>query len=238
MKKLISKVLLGVSILATSACTKIDNYSPPDASLSGRLIDATTKANFLTSQNSIQVKLEQISWSETPSPQEIPSKFDGTFKDTKLFKGKYRITPKGGAFWPVYEPVEMDIKTGSTQDFELTPYIVIKNFTHTLAGTTLTLKFDIEAPVVAGLPTIIDAQPYVNTTSLVGAGASIREYSETKAKVINKEFTDLLPAEKSITLTVPDLVKGRKFFARVGVRLNDSFKSSNFSEIIEIDVPN
>ena len=238
MKKLISNFLLGASILAISACTKPDNYPGPNASFQGRFIDVTTHANFETSQNSIQVQLEQISWSATPTPQFIPSKSDGTFEDTKLFKGTYRIIPKGGAFWPVYDSVKMDITQGSSHDFELTPYIVIKNLTHELVGTTLTLKYDIDAPVVAGLPTIIDTQPYVNTTKLVGAGASIRDYSEVHAVGINKEFIDLGPADKSITLTIPDLIKGRTFFVRVGVRLNDSFKSSNFSEVIQIDVPN
>ncbi|MDB5026160.1 MAG: hypothetical protein JWP78_3915 [Mucilaginibacter sp.] len=238
MKKLISYFLLGASILAVSACTKIDNYGGPNASFQGRLIDATTHANFQTSQNSIQVQLEQISWSAAPAPQFIPSKSDGTFEDTKLFKGTYRIIPKGGAFWPVYDSLKMEIKQGSTHDFELTPYIVIKNFTHDLVGTTLTLKFDIDAPVVAGMPTIIDTQPYVNTTKLVGAGASIRDFSDVNAVTINKDFIDLAPADKSITLTVPNLIKGRTFFVRVGIRLNDSFKSSNFSEVIQIDVPN
>ena len=238
MKKLISYFLLGASILAVSACTKIDNYGGPNASFQGRLIDATNHANFETSQNSIQVQLEQISWSATPTPQFIPSKSDGTFEDTKLFKGTYRIIPKGGAFWPVYDSLKMEIKQGSSHDFELTPYIEIKNFTHDLVGTTLTLRFDIDAPVVAGMPTIIDAQPYVNTTKLVGAGASIRDFSDANKVTINKDFVDLAPAEKSITLTVANLIKGRTFFVRVGVRLNDSFKSSNFSEVIQIDVPN
>src|SRR5258708_38988635 len=102
MKKLISNFLLGASILAVSACTKIDNYPGPNASFQGRLIDATTNANFETSGNSIQVQLEQISWSATPTPQFIPSKFDGTFEDTQLFKGTYRIIPRGGAFLSIY----------------------------------------------------------------------------------------------------------------------------------------
>jgi hypothetical protein len=46
------------------------------------------------------------------------------------------------------------------------------------------------------------------------------------------------PADKSITLTVPDLLPGRTFFVRVGVRLADSYNSSNFSEIVRVDVPN
>jgi hypothetical protein len=193
--------------------------------------------NLLTSQGSTQIRLEQISWSATPSPQEIPSKFDGTFKDSKLFKGKYKVIPKGGAFWPIYDTTTVDIGKGTMHDFVVTPYIIIKNFTAALNGNTLTLKYNMEAPIGAGLPTIIETQPYINTTKLVGAGASIRDYSDVFKKTINKEWSDLSDADKAISIEVPGLVSGRKFFVRVGVRLNDSFKSSNFSEIIEIDVP-
>ncbi|GAA4318592.1 hypothetical protein GCM10023149_16750 [Mucilaginibacter gynuensis] len=229
-------MLLGLTILASSACTKIDNYPGPDASFEGNLI-STEGGNLLTSQNSSQIRLEQISWSATPSPQEIPSKFDGTFKDSKLFKGKYKVIPKGGAFWPIYDTITVDINKGTKHDFTVTPYLLIKNFTATLNGTTLTLTYDIEAPISAGLPTILETQPFINTTKLVGAGASIRDYSDAYLKRINKEYVDMTDAEKTISIDVENMVPGRKFFARVGVRLNDSFKSYNFSDIIEIDIP-
>jgi hypothetical protein len=237
MKKTIGRILLGLTILASSACTKIDNYGGPNASFEGRIIDATTKENFQTSTGNINIRIEQISWSETPSPQDIPSKMDGTFKDSKLFKGKYRITPMGGPFWPVYEPVELDISSGTKHDFELTPYLVINNLTQEMDGADLKLHFDIDAPIGAGLPTLLDVQPYVNTTKLVGPGASIFEYSDGCKALINKEWLNMGPAEKSITLTVPNILKGRTFYVRVGVRLNDSYKSSNLSKIIEVKIP-
>jgi hypothetical protein len=236
MKNLISRMLLGITILASSACTKIDNYDGPNASFEGNLV-SSEGGNLLTSQGSTQIRLEQISWSATPSPQEIPSKFDGTFKDSKLFKGTYKVIPKGGAFWPLYDTVTVDINKGTKRDFTVTPYIIIKNFTATLNGKTLTLKYLMEAPIGAGLPTIIETQPYVNNTKLVGAGASIRDFSDLYKKAINKEWADMTDADKSVTIEIPDMLPGRKFFVRVGVRLNDSFKSSNFSDIIEIDVP-
>lgn len=238
MKKLISRTWLGLCILATAACTKIDNYDGPNASLEGKLVVAGSGESFETSQGSTQIRLEQISWSATPSPQEIPSKSDGTFKDSKLFKGTYKVIPKGGAFWPIYDTLTIKVDKGTKQNFEVTPYILIKNFTATLNGRNLTLHYDLDAPIGAGMPTIMDTQPYINTTKLVGAGASIYEYSDLMRKTINKEWTDMTAADKSISIEVPDMVKGRKFFVRVGVRLNDSFKSSNFSNVIEIDVPN
>jgi hypothetical protein len=233
MKKLISRIFVGIAILASSACTKTDNYGGPNASFQGNII-SSAGGNLLTSSGSTQIKLQQIGWT---TPQTIPSKFDGTFEDTKLFKGNYKVIPTGGAFWPVYDTLTVKIDNGSKHDFTVTPYIVIKNFTSTLTGTTLTLKFDIDAPIAAGLPTIKDAQPYVNTTRLVGTGASIRDFSDVNAVTINKDFIDLSASDKSMTLTVPNLIPGRTFFVRVGVRLSDSFNSSNFSEIVQVDVP-
>lgn len=234
MKKLISRILMGVAILASAACTKIDNYPGPNASFQGNLI-STAGGNLPTSGGSTQIWMQQIGWT---APQTIPSKFDGTFEDTQLFSGGYKVLPVGGAFWPVYDTVTVNLAKGTTHNFTVTPYLVIKNFTATLSGTTLTLTYDIDAPVVAGLPTIKDTQPYVNTTSLVGTGASIQVFSDANAVTINKDFIDMTAADKSRTLTVPNLIPGRTFFVRVGVRLSDSYNSSNFSNIIQVDVPN
>jgi len=232
MKKMI-RILMGVAILASSACTKIDNYPGPNASFQGTLI-SSTGGNFPTSSGSTQIWLQQIGWT---APQTIPSKFDGTFEDTQLFSGGYKVLPVGGAFWPVLDTITVNLTKGTTHNFTVTPYLVISNFTATLNGTTLTLTYDIDAPIVAGLPTIKDTQPYVNTTSLVGTGASILAFSDVNGVTINKDFIDMVPADKSRTLTVPNLIPGRTFYVRVGVRLNDSYLSSNFSNIIRVDVP-
>jgi len=237
MKKLMSRILLGIGLLTSAACTKIDNYEGPNASFEGRLIDAVTGQNFQTATGNIQVRLFQISWSATPAPQEIPSKMDGTFKDSKLFAGKYKVIPVGGAFWPVLDTAEVNIGSTSKHDFELTPYLVINNFTYTLTDKTLKLNFDIDAPIGAGMPTIIEAQPYINTTKMVGPGASIFNYSDALKLVINKDWINMTPANKSIEFTIPDLAPGRTFYVRVGVRVNDSFKSSNLSQIVEVKVP-
>lgn len=236
MKSLIIKMLLGIAITAIAACTKIDNYPEPDASFEGNLV-ASTGGNLLTSQGSTQIRLEQVSWSANPSPQEIPSKFDGTFRDTKLFKGSYKVIPKGGAFWPIRDTLRVDIGKDTKHDFQVTPYLLIKNFSATLTGTTLTLKYNLEAPVATGMPAILETQPYVNTTKLVGAGASIRDFSDVHKKPINKEWANMTDADKAITIDVPDMLPGRTFFVRVGVSLNDSYRSSNFSEIVQINVP-
>ncbi|RVU00141.1 DUF3823 domain-containing protein [Mucilaginibacter limnophilus] len=248
MKKQISRLLLlGISVLAVSACTKTDNYEGPNASFEGRIIDATTGENLQSETGSTQIRLEQQDWETTASPQTIPSKYDGTFKDTKLFKGKYKVVPTNGGFWPVYDTATVDIGSNTQHNFEVTPYAKITNFSSELVdGNTLRLTFTIDPPVTAGLPTLRTIQPLVNITSMVGTGATIRDYSVTERLNMNgKAFaelpdvsTDVDVAGKTMTLEVPNLKRGTKFYVRVGVQWNDSFASWNLSNILEVQVPN
>jgi len=237
MKLQLSTIILGAGMLmAAVSCVKKDNYDAPDASFEGNLVDQGSKNNIQTATGNVTIRLEQLSWSATPAPQDIPVKIDGSFKNSKLFKGHYRVSIKGGAFWAV-PPVELDIDKGTKYDFNLTPYLYITNLTYKLDSTTLTLRFNMQAPI-AGMPAITEIQPYVNTTSMVGPGASIRDYSDVLKVMVNKEWANMSPADKSPEFVIPNLVKGRTFFVRVGVRFDNDDKSSNLSEIIKIEVPN
>jgi len=242
MQRIFKGLLIGLSMLSTYSCTKTDNQPGPNAGFQGRLLDVTNgKNNFPTETGGVQVKLEELSWSETPTPQYIPSKPDGTFEDTKLFSGHYRVTPTNGAFWPV-DPVELDINGLTTHDFELTPYLKITNFSHSLSGDTLIMTFKLAAPITDGLPAIIDTQPFVNITPYVGAGATISQYtnppdqSKPNKIEINSSWNDGI-AQTTYVMKVPDLKHGRTFYARVGVRVNDSYKQFNYSDVVEVQVP-
>jgi hypothetical protein len=236
MKLQLSTILLGAGMLiAGVSCVKKDNYDAPEASFEGNLVDQASKNNIQTATGNVTIRLEQLSWSATPAPQDIPVKMDGTFKNSKLFKGHYRVSIKGGAFWAM-PPVELDIDKGTKYDFSLTPYLYITNFTHKLDSTTLTLRFNMQAPI-AGMPSITEIQPYVNTTEMVGPGASIRDFSEVYKITVEKEWADMSPADRSPEFVIPNLIRGRTFFVRVGVRFNNDDKSSNLSEIIKIEVP-
>jgi len=226
-------------LMAGSSCIKKDNYPGPNASLQGNLFqDGTGSKNTVqTCTGNFNIRLEQLDWTTTPTPQDIPVKYDGTYENTALFSGHYRVSIKGGAFWPV-APQEVDIRNGTKLDFQLTPYLLINNFTAEMAdSTTLSLHFNLEAPIDGGIPTIIEMQPYVNTTKIVGPGASIFDFSDAYKLPVNKEWANMSPADKSPEIVIENLIPGRTFFVRVGVRFNNNDKSSNLSEIIQIDVP-
>ena len=242
MKRKSSSVLLGIFLMVcVSSCLKKDNYAGPDASLEGTVFDETIKAPVQTCSGNFSIRLEQIDWSDAPSPQNIPIKIDGTYKNSKLFSGHYRVSLFGGAFWPI-APQEMDIKQGTQFDFNVTPYLEVNNFTAELVdATTMKLKFNLEAPI-EGIPNILEIQPYVNTTSIVGPGASISQYSEARrirpaGGAPSWEWSSMTPEQRSPEILIPDLIKGRTFFVRVGVKVDDAQKNSNLSEVIEIQVP-
>lgn len=228
---------LGISLLFfASSCVKMDTYAGPNASLHGNVIEDGSKNNVQTCSGNFTIRLEQLSWDSTPAPQDIPVKYDGSYQNTQLFSGHYRISIHGGAFWPV-APEEMDISSGSTHDFTLTPYVVINNFTALMTdSTTLKMNFDIDAPI-SGIPKILEIQPYVNNTQIVGPGASIYDFSDGYKTSVNKDWNDFTAADKSREIIVSDLIPGRIFYVRVGVKFDNNDKSSNLSQIIKITVP-
>src|SRR5262245_1853222 len=105
-------VLAAGLLMAATSCVKKDNFDAPEASLEGNLVDQNSKNNIQTATGNVTIRLEQLSWSATPAPQDIPVKMDGSFKNSKLFKGHYRVSIKGGAFWAV-PPAEIEIDKGT-----------------------------------------------------------------------------------------------------------------------------
>ena len=218
------------------SCVKNDNYEGPNASLSGNVYQAGTEQLVQTCTGNFSIRLEQLSWADMPAPQDIPIKVDGTYRNSKLFSGHYRVSIHGGAFWPV-EPIEMDLGMGSIHDFTLTPFLLLTDFTAELIdSTTLKLNFNLEAPA-PGIPMISEIQPYVNTTDIVGPGASIQDYSTDLMERIGKEWAEFTEQDKHREIIIPGLVPGRTFYVRAGVRFNNDDNSSNLSPIIKIEVP-
>jgi hypothetical protein len=239
--KIINTFILGIFVLlGFSSCVKPDNYNGPNASLQGSVFEDGTDSTVQTCSGNFSIELEQLSWSSTPAPQYIPIKIDGTYQNTELFSGHYRVAIHGGAFWPI-DSTEMDIAEGSKHDFKLTPYLDITNFqAQFLDSNTLTLTYNLEAPI-DGIPDIDLIQPYVNTTKIVGPGASIYQFSDQMKDVTipagGKAWADFTDADKTRKIVIPNLIRGRIFYVRVGVGFNNDDKSSNLSKVIEVTVP-
>lgn len=243
MKK-IYYTIIALTILLGASCTDIDNYDGPNAGMKGKLIDKVTGKNFIAGQGEFSIRLWEMSWSDNPTPQNIPIKQDGTFSDSKLFAATYDMQPFGGPFWPVKK--ETDIKLSGTleKDFEVTPYLYVIDVTSTLEGTNLKLTCKLKAPITENLPRVMEVKPFVSLTQYCGEGSRIEEYNKDQYRVeINKTWAeglgDMTTGEGSEVYTLPDLPlkSGRTYYVRVGVKVEDTYRKYNYCDIIKVVVP-
>lgn len=140
MKKLTWGGLFCLAVLSSS-CSMFeqDNFDAPDVTLEGKVVDVLTGDPVLTDQGSegIRVRLTELSWGDNvehnPDFYCLP---DGTFRNTKLFKGNYHITVDG-PFVPLLrrdgegkeladESLVMDLENQHEVTFEVQPFLKVE----------------------------------------------------------------------------------------------------------------
>lgn len=213
---------------------KIDNYEAPSATLQGVILDGKG-ASLQTEQGqaNTRIRTEELSWSSTPTPLFLNVKQDGTYTNNKLFAGKYRVSPVEGPFYPV-APDEIDLKTVTTHDFHVIPYVDVEWAADPVLTSdkkiAVTFKFKLNDPP-AGMvkPAITDYRLFVSTTEYVG---------NNNFDPVNGAVTTI-PAENTVvSLTTTTAMKyATKYYVRVGVRVNDTFKKYNYTTVKSITVP-
>src|SRR5688500_8769139 len=139
--KTISFYTLLFALFSFTSCSlfELDNYDEPKETLQGEVVDAETGEPVLTDQGSegIRVRLIETSWGENVTPN--PDFFcmpDGTFQNTKVFKGTYNIRIDG-PFIPLLreddrgvpladETQTRDISGVTNVTFEVQPFLTIE----------------------------------------------------------------------------------------------------------------
>ena len=235
------RILYNLSVLALLSlfsCTSIDNYDEPDAQMTGNLIDQSTGKNFITSQNDFKIRIWEKSWSDSPQPQDIPVKQDGTFTDTKLFSGTYDMMPYGGPFWPIDAETGIKLSGALSKNFTVTPYLQITDATFNLiAGDSLQITCKLKAPVTQNLPRVLEVRPFVSLSQFCGASSRIDAYNDDKYTVgINANWSDDIGNTTYVLPKLP-LLSGRTYYVRVGSRVQDTYQKYNYSDISKIVVP-
>src|SRR5690606_4245687 len=127
--------IMALGVMSLLSCKKYDNYDEPHEQLTGKIIDKVTGQGVQTQTggDGIRMKLLEYSWSEQPTPYYFNCKQDGTFNNTRIFKGNYNIEPMG-AFVPLLlkdaqgnvvkdETKTMDISGTVDLTFEVEPFL-------------------------------------------------------------------------------------------------------------------
>lgn len=220
---------------------EVDNFDAPDAHLTGRIIDLTTGENVLADQGECHVRIWEKSFKENPDPQDIPVKQDGTYNNTKLFKGTYDMVPEG-AWWPA-DTIRAGLGSKLTQNFEVTPYLKLTDFKVEQAyPDSIQVSCRFYAPIEEGLPRILDIRPFLSLNQFCGAANCISHYS-TLAKYktnINKVWDKVDKEEDGLSKTYSFMVWVKPeytYFVRMGVRVDDTFQKYNYTEVVKIEIP-
>jgi hypothetical protein len=147
MKKIQNTVLIPLVLLALTSCEifEIDNYEAPNASFHGGIKDAETGELVETDiQNGSQIRAYELGW-PTESAQTWVIKQNGEFRNDMVFAAHYKIEFINGNFYP-FTIDDLEIRKGDNQhDFQVTPYIRVRNVNIRKEGNTILATFNLQA---------------------------------------------------------------------------------------------
>lgn len=248
MKK-ISFYILSLTMLTLTSCNlfELDNYDEPNETLQGEVVDAETGEAVLTDQGSegIRVRLIENSWGDnvTPNP-DFYCMPDGTFQNTRLFKGTYNVRVDG-PFIPLLreddrgvpladETQTVDIQGLTNVKFEVQPFLKVEwvgepevvngkvraqvRVTRGVSEDEFRAKIEPMGGYNNNFTNVTDIQLFVTYSSTVGYRARDERWS-SKIEYSGSAFNSLLG--ETITIesngTIPS---GRAVFVRAAARIN------------------
>lgn len=250
MKKIAFCTVLSVLLLFSSCdLFKLDNYDEPAETLRGEVVDAATGERVLTDQGSegIRVRLTELSYGDnaTHNP-DFNCMPDGSFQNTKLFKGNYNIRIDG-PFIPLYReneqgmPLADETKTveinGITNvKFEVQPFLKVEwagdptvsngritakvRVTRAVSETDFRTKIEPMGGYNSSFLNVTDIQLFVSYSSTVGYRARDERWSN-HIDYSGSEFNSLLGQTITIqSQSNTPIPSGRTVFIRAAARIN------------------
>jgi hypothetical protein len=234
-------------VAAFASCEEDDNYPAPAETFQGSIVDAETGEPFQTAigNTGVRIRMMEYSWSSTPTPYDMYCMMDGQFNNSKIFKGEYGITP-AGAFVTLPEE-RIQISGTVEKTYEVEPFLRVEWVGEPVVngdGTaTIQVRIDRGTDHVDYQQALTEVWLYVSENQYVGDFSNSPNFS-------TKLTGGTLPAlggTVSITTGWPGGVGSgtqrffpsyaRKYFLRVGARINKQVNSTNvynYSTIKEI----
>lgn len=227
--KTISYLSLIVLLLGANACNKKDNYSPPQAALTGAVLYKGD--SIYLEYNRVPYQFYQYGFGKL-GPIEQQFTQSGTI-NSLLFDGSYKfIVPNGqGPFlWPKTSggaPDSLDITINGSQNLniEVTPYYMIRNANISASGGNATATFKVEKVITdANAKDIESVTLYINKTHFVSGSNNTAQASKN-----GSDITD--PNNISLSVAIPSGQSA--VYARVGLKVA-GVEDMIFSQLVQI----
>jgi hypothetical protein len=242
-----------IAVLTAISCKKLDNYDAPNATLTGRVVDVNNKNMLIqteTGGGGTRIRLDELSWSDNPTPFYFNAIQDGSFNNTKLFPGTNRISVEG-AFVPLVQydasgnitvdkRQTIELKAGVTEiEFQVEPLLRVQYAAEPVwnADSTITIKVIVTRGTAnpAFQSNVSDIFFYLNTVPNVGNNNYDNRYS-SQLTYSGTTGNDMLGQTLTLT-TNGKLPAKRSYWLRAGARTTYGLKQYNYTEIKTIAVP-
>ena len=211
---------------------ELDNYPGPDASLSGAIIDKETGLPVegdIISGTQIEIIEDGF---ENPTIQHLVVKVDGTYRNDMLFAGTYKILPlRRGNFVPLTDTLTLDINGETIQNFEVQPYIRLKDVNISIEGTKITATFKIEQTVGNKVSEI---GLFGHQSPSVGEPLQFGKKTKRLRKVVDptEEYELVLDVR-----TDKDFEAGKQYHFRVGAIIDADEAEYNYAPAVRLTIP-
>ena len=230
MKKiLILNLILGAFFL--HSC-KLDNYSAPNMTLDGSVVDKVTGENIQTRQpDGIKIRLLEQGFSN-PQPYDFWAKSDGSFRNTRLFAGKYKVIAMEGAFeMSGVDTLNVDLSQNQTIKFQVEPFVRLKNVTVAFTGGKIRATYNIE-------PTT-STKKLMKSMLICHTSLILHESTDGVIKSAENDLSAMTGSVISSTIFVDEIggFTAGTYYARVAILAENSLNRFNYSPIIKIVIP-
>lgn len=269
-KTTIYSLFSALFLLTSCSMFEMDNYDEPSETIWGEVVDEATGKRVQTDQGSegIRVRLTELSWGD--NVQHNPDFYcmmDGTFQNTKIFKGEYNVRIDGPFIPLVRENTEGTLLydgsitteiSGTTKvKFEVQPFLnvelvgdpqVSNGVIQTQVRVTRGVSDDIFREKIQPMGNwkdeylnVTDIQLFVSYSSTVGYRARDERWSSS-ISYEGSAFNELLGQPVTIRSN-GNVPSGRKVFIRAAARINYDTPAGtgtrrwNYSEPVEVLIP-
>lgn len=210
-------------VIIFAASCKIDNYAPPNAMISGKLIDNETNEGIENGGVNGGAVIQIYEGNSTQSIL-INSYPDGRFVNSALFAGNYKIVAVG-AFKMIEDTIRTAITQSTQVDIKVLPNIRLKAALQSSDGTSATIRVEYskvhDAETLGQLAVVWSTIDNPNLSTYFGGGRQ------------TVDITPQDPTTGEMSFTITGLTAGVKYYIRAAGRTNNSGNYYNYSTTIK-----
>lgn len=232
MKKIIFIYFVALLGLSFTSCEK-DNLDGPNATFSGELRDKKT-GELIPQEISdgSRVYFIEMGWGDNPPVQNMVIQKDGTFNNSMIFSGDYKIIMNRGNYVPL-DTIDYKIRKGNNYKvFEVNPYLRILEPEIILSGRNIVAKFKLEQVTSFKVYRIsLFAHSHIDVSNKLNI--------INKTIELNRSMSDNEAFELSINLDEysSTLVSGKSYYFRIGAQSHGNEAKYNYAASVKITVP-